>query len=266
LIFDFDDSIFLNSSYNPRGRACPKRFTQFKQMAQAADFIIAGNEFLRAQAIALTDPARVRLIPTVVDVRRYALAAHAAARQQVKLAWIGSGSTLRGLEKIRALLERLGQAVPGLELKVICDRYIALSHLPVDFRRWTEPTEAMELADADIGISWLPSDDWSRGKCGLKILQYMSAGLPVVANPVGMQKTLVRHGETGFLVETPAEWQEAVAWLARDPDLRRQMGAAGRRRVEADYDLTRGTAAWQRLADELAPRGARIGLGEPRTS
>ncbi len=252
LIYDFDDSIFLNSSYNPRGHDCPKRFLQFKQMAQAADIVIAGNEFLRDQATALTDPAKVRVIPTVVDVSRYGLAAHDAGRRPVKLAWIGSASTLRGLEKIRALLDGLGQALSGLELKLICDRYISLDHLPVVCRPWSTTTEAAELADADIGISWLPDDNWSAGKCGLKVLQYMAAGLPVVANPVGVQKTLVRHGETGFLVETPEEWQDAVAWLARDPDLRRQMGVAGRRRVEAEFDVSRGAAAWQRLAVELA--------------
>src|SRR5438552_17844971 len=54
LIFDFDDAIFLNSSYNPRGRDCPRRFVQFKQMAQAADVVIAGNEFLRDQATTFT--------------------------------------------------------------------------------------------------------------------------------------------------------------------------------------------------------------------
>ena len=63
---------------------------------------------------------------------------------------------------------------------------------------WTEASEAVEIAGADIGISWMPDDAWSRGKCGLKVLQYLAAGLPVVANPVGVQIEMVRHGETGF--------------------------------------------------------------------
>jgi len=257
LVYDFDDSIFLNSSYNPLGRECPKRFQQFRYLVQAADVVVAGNEYLRDQAAALTDPAKVRLIPTCVEVARYQPARHDFAAGVVKLAWIGSSSTLRGLEKFRTTLDRLGQALPGLRFKVICDRSLSLEHLSVDFRPWSEATEAADLADADIGISWLPDDAWSAGKCGLKVLQYMAAGLPVVANPVGLQRTLVRDGETGFLARTPEEWQHAVARLARDPQLRRAMGAAGRRSVENEYDIAQGRAAWGAIAPTGPPPGAK---------
>src|SRR5207253_3934259 len=117
-------------------------------------------------------------------------------------------------------------------LKLICDRFLSLRHLPVVRCRWSQAGETAALADADIGISWVPDDLWSRGKCGLKVLQYMAAGLPVVANPVGVQAELVRHGENGFLARTPDEWAEAVGRLAHDPELRRRMGQAGRRLVE----------------------------------
>lgn len=251
LIYDLDDSIFLRSSYNPRGSECPKRFAQFRRMVQTADIVIAGNEYLRDQATALTDPGKVHLIPTCVDVERYPIARHDEQRMRVKLAWIGSSSTIRGLEKIRAILDRLGIALPWLELKVICDRSLTLDHLPTEFRAWRESTEAAELADADIGISWLPPDEWSEGKCGLKVLQYMAAGLPVVANAVGMQKKLVRPGVTGFLAETPAEWEAAVRLLASDPDLRRRMGLAGRRLVAAEYHVSHGSAAWESVLGSL---------------
>lgn len=256
LIYDFDDSIFLNSSYNPDGADCPKRFQQFRQMVQSADFVVAGNEYLVDQATALTEPAKVHLIPTCVDVHRYSLARHQANRNEVKLAWIGSASTLRGLEKIRGTLDRLGRHLPRLQFKVICDRSLLLEHLPVEFCPWSEATETDDLADADIGISWLPGDDWSAGKCGLKVLQYMAAGLPVVANPVGLQTKLVRHGETGFLVETPEEWLAAVECLSRAPDLRRSMGIAGRRLVEMEYDVARGASAWEKMISTLSPLAA----------
>jgi glycosyltransferase involved in cell wall biosynthesis len=247
LIYDFDDSIFLNSSYNPDGADCPKRFQQFRHMVQSADIVVAGNEYLADQATALTEPAKVRLIPTCVDVNRYSIARHEAHRNEVKLAWIGSASTLRGLEKIRGTLETLGRHLPRLQFKVICDRSLLLERLPVEFRPWSESTETSDLADADIGISWLPDDDWSAGKCGLKVLQYMAAGLPVVANPVGLQKKLVRHGETGFLVDTPEEWLSAVERLACDPDLRRTMGVAGRHLVEKEYDVAHGAVEWEQV-------------------
>ena len=107
------------------------------------------------------------------------------------------------------------------------------------------------MAAADVGISWVPDDLWSRGKCGLKVLQYMAAGLPVVANPVGVQADLVRHGETGFLARTPAEWVEALRRLGADPELRCRLGAAGRRRVEAEFSVEAGAARWLTLLHGL---------------
>lgn len=253
LVYDFDDSIFERSSYNPRGHDCPKRFEQFRHMVQTADAVIAGNVFLRDQATALAEPDKVHLIPTCVDADRYPLAYHDPARPCVKLAWIGSSSTIRGLEKISGLLDRLARSMPQLQLKVICDRSLQLDSMPIEFCPWQQATEAAELAEADIGISWLPDDGWSSGKCGLKVLQYMAAGLPVVANPVGVQKTLVRPGETGFLVETPDEWEDAVRLLAGAPEIRRRMGLAGRRLVEQEYQVARGVADWRQVLRSLEP-------------
>src|SRR5262249_29534764 len=139
--------------------------------------------------------------------------------------------------------------------KLVCDRFLELQHLPVNACAWTEAGETAELAAADIGISWVPNDLWSRGKCGLKVLQYMAAGLPVIANPVGVQADLVEHGATGFLVDSVGGWVAAVGLLARDPDLRRRLGAAGRRRVEQDYSVRAGAARWLQVLAGL--RGER---------
>jgi glycosyltransferase involved in cell wall biosynthesis len=133
---------------------------------------------------------------------------------------------------------------------------LQLEHLPVEFRSWSQATETRDLADADIGISWLPDDGWSAGKCGLKVLQYMAAGLPVVANSVGLQRRLVRPGENGFLADTPDAWENAVRRLAKDPELRRRMGAAGRQRVEADYRVEVGAAAWEKVLRQPVPLAA----------
>jgi glycosyltransferase involved in cell wall biosynthesis len=247
LIFDFDDAVFLRDSFARRGPGSDRRSRRFARMIRAADVVVAGNAFLRDQALQWTAPDQVFLIPTCLDVRRYVRAAHATDQQNTRLVWIGSSSTLQGLEQIASWLDGAGRAITGLNFKVICDRSLELAHLPTRFCPWDKATEARELADADVGISWLPRDAWSQGKCGLKILQYMAAGLPVVANPVGVQARLVRHGETGFLAETAGQWREALAQLAADPLLRRRMGARGRDLVAAEFHVTQGAAAWLEL-------------------
>jgi glycosyltransferase involved in cell wall biosynthesis len=263
LLFDFDDAVFLRDSYASRGFHSAGRLRRFAATVRAADTVIAGNDYLAAQAARLACPARVHVIPTCVDPRRYPSATHsddastARAGGVVRLVWVGSSSTLQGLEAIRPLLEHLGQGIPGLQLKLICDRFQRFENLPVIPCPWTESGEGAEIAAADIGISWVPDDPWSRGKCGLKVLQYMAAGLPVVANPVGVHAEMIRHGENGFLVETPAEWADAVRELARRPALRRCLGEAGRRRVERDYSVAAGARRWLDLLGKL---GARRGV------
>jgi glycosyltransferase involved in cell wall biosynthesis len=251
LVFDFDDAVFLRDSYSPRGLHSAARLRRFAATVAACDAVVAGNDFLREQAAHFCGTRPVHAIPTCLDPPRYPLAAHARAGDKTELVWIGSSSTLQGLERVGPLLDELGQGLPGLRLKLVCDRFASWNHLPVVACPWSEQTEAAELAAADVGISWVPDDDWSRGKCGLKVLQYMAAGLPVVANPVGVHRDLVRPGETGFLAETPAQWVEAVGWLAHDPGLRRQMGLAGRGLVEAGYGVAQGAARWLELFARL---------------
>ena len=62
-------------------------------------------------------------------------------------------------------------------------------------------------------------------------------GLPVVASPVGVNTTIVRPDENGWLADTPEQWAAAIRRLAEDSVLRRRMGAAGRRQVEDTYSL-----------------------------
>ena len=107
--------------------------------------------------------------------------------------------------------------------------------LPARFLTWSEDAEAEVVKGFDIGIMPLPDDPWSRGKCAYKLIQYMAAGLPVVASPVGMNRQVVEPGINGFLATGTEDWRTALASLAADPDLRRRMGEAGRQRVRERY-------------------------------
>jgi glycosyltransferase involved in cell wall biosynthesis len=251
LVFDFDDAVFLRDSYARKGTWHPRRLRDFARLVSVCDAVVAGNQFLAETAARWCPAERIRVIPTCVDPERYPQARHAREGERCDLVWIGSSSTLQGLERIRPLLSRLGRCLPGLRLKLLCDRFLTVPDLEVVPCRWSEAQEGEELAQADVGISWIPGDDWSRGKCGLKVLQYMAAGLPVVCNPVGVHSTLVTHGETGYLAHTPQDWVEAVCRLAASATLRRRMGRAGRQRVESDYSVGQGGRLWEQLLVQL---------------
>lgn len=242
LIYDFDDALYLRDSYSAKGFDDPKRAARFRATVAACDLVIAGNATLAAEARKFA-PGRVAVIPTCVEVGKYALAAHTAT-DRVSLVWVGSSSTLKGLERFAATLRAIGEAVPSVRLKLICDRFAEFPPLPTERCVWSEVNEATDIGSADIGIGWVPDDPWSRGKCGLKVLQYQAAGLPVVANPVGVQADFVRTGETGFRASTMDEWVRAIRALASDRELRKRLGATARREVEARYSVEAGARLW----------------------
>ena len=245
LIFDFDDAVWLRDSYATKGFNDPRRGRRFRAVVRAADLVVAGNEYLAAEARLWASSDKVTIVPTCVEMSRYSPRPMTdSIAGPVRLVWVGSSSTLRGLERFTPTLSAIGRAVPAARLKLICDRFIDIPGLPVDRCRWDEQTEATDIRNAEIGIGWVPDDPWSRGKCGLKVLQYQAAGLPVVANPVGVQADLVRDGVTGFKAVTTEQWVAAVQRLAADAGLRDRLGAAGRREVEASYSVEAGAARW----------------------
>lgn len=275
LAYDFDDALWLRDSYSPKGFHDPERVRRFRATLSACDFVIAGNEYLAHYAHQWC--SHVYIIPTCVNVAsytpKYALAEgrplsqaknktgideNLSARnsdRSLRLVWIGSSSTLQGLERWTSTLSEIGMSIPEVRLKLICDRTLAIPHLPVDFCRWSETNEASELASSDVGISFVPDDPWSRGKCGLKVLQYQAAGLPVVANPVGVQAELVDPGKTGFHATTTEEWINAIRQL-RDPFVRIQMGRAARQHVEQAYCVERGAQLWLKVLKSLSAQAA----------
>jgi len=262
LVFDFDDAVLYRDSYDARGPHSFRRERRFAQTVRLADSVIAGNDFLADCALrAGASPERVRVIPTCVDTTRYMpRSRHGENPSGLDLVWIGSSSTLQGLEQRRMLWERIGRELPGVRLRLICDRFPEFGPLPVVPIAWNETSEAAALASGDVGVSWIPDDLWSRGKCGLKVVQYQAAGLPVLTNPVGVHVQMVVPGKTGLLAETDDEWMAAIRELLRDPEARQRMGTAARASVEVGYSV----AAWAEsfVSSVVAPPPAPMVRGE----
>lgn len=264
LIFDFDDAVLYRDSYDPRGLNDKRRSDRFRRTVSQADAVLAGNDFLASLAIDHgADPSRIKYMPTCVNVDDYDLKiVDDRPDRPIDLVWVGSSSTLQGIERTAEIWNRLGREIPRLRLRVIADRFPRFDSLEVLEIRWTEATEQVEIRAGDIGVSLMPDDLWSRGKCGLKLLQYMASGLPAVANPVGVHREMIAHGETGFFASTPDEWVDAIRLLTNDPELRKKIGERARDFVARSYSVeSRGAdfvAAITRknAIDRIDPRGA----------
>ena len=210
---------------------------RFAATVTAADWVVVGNSYLEAETRRHT--GRVTVLPTAVDLAKYEPRAWPAKPSgPVVMGWIGDTGSVAYLESQREIFEAIGKAVPDLVFRVISSRFPKYEHLKVEEVRWTPEAEGPTLRSFDLGVMPMPDDPWSKGKCALKILQYMASGVPAVASPVGMNADLIRQGENGIAPTTVDEWVKAVSLLASDPGLRARMGAAGLRTVEEGYALS----------------------------
>jgi len=229
LIFDFDDAIFV-----PRSGRFSRRPARFRSMVRRCDYVWAGNSYLANEALRFN--SNVFIVPTSIEIDRY-LPVAGKPRGETVLVWIGSRSTSKYLIDMLPVLERACAGIAGVRLKIIADFDLHSDVLRIDNLTWSQVTEISELANSNIGIAPMPDDPWTRGKCGLKVLQYMASNLPVITSPFGVNRDLVDDGVTGFHALTEHDWTEAIHRLAAHPDLAETMGNAGRKKCEAGYTL-----------------------------
>jgi len=105
----------------------------------------------------------------------------------------------------------------------------------------------------------LPDDKWSKGKCGLKALQFMALGVPTICSPVGVNTEIIQDNENGFLAATEAEWVEKLTQLLRSAELRRRLGEAGRTTVEEKYSaVTQAPRVYEIFKSVLRDANVRV--------
>lgn len=234
VLIDYDDAVFHNYDMHPKQAIRKLLGNKIDRVMAWADMVTAGNDYL-AQRARAAGCARVEYLPTVVDIERYRIAER-PCRETVVVGWIGSPSTAAYLHKLAPLAKKLSAIYP-VSFVAIGARPDQLEGTPFEARPWSESTEVAQLQEIDIGIMPLRDRPWERGKCGYKLIQYMASGLPVVASPVGVNCEIVAHGESGFLANEVADWEEALTSLIESAELRRRFGSVGRKRVEQTYCL-----------------------------
>ncbi len=224
IIYDFDDAIMF-SPHKPDCRHS-SHFRLFERTMRLVDCVIAGNAWLAGQARPFC--SNIHILPTGLDTSKFCSIKKTPTDDKIRLVWIGSKATLRYLKKLSPVLEQIGRTCPQVVLRIICDDFFDLSAMTVEKKAWSLETEAADLAACDIGLCPLPDDQFTRGKCGFKILQYFAAGLPVIASPVGINADFLMGGKTGLAAVEQDEWIDAITVLVNDASLRQSMGQNGR--------------------------------------
>jgi glycosyltransferase involved in cell wall biosynthesis len=249
-IFDFDDAIYVRK---PRhlGEAADDswwRRQKFAATCRRVDVVAAGNDVLAAAAAPYA--RRIVTLPTALDASTYQ-ATSATQDDPPTIAWVGNPENLGYLEVLRPALARLAVRHPALRLRVICSQFPDWPDVRIERIQWSPAAEIAALAGSHIGVMPLTDDEWARGKCAFKLLQYMAASLPCVASPVGANTEAVIEGVTGFHARDPAEWEHALERMIGSAELRARLGAAGRAYVESRYGMKSYQARYLELFESL---------------
>jgi glycosyltransferase involved in cell wall biosynthesis len=241
-VYDIDDPLFVpfSGGVNRRFRFLKHETQRCVECLRRARLVLVGNSFLADRA--RQHAARVEVLPSCVDPSRQRLRVH-GSDSPVRVGWIGSPTTSPYLRSVMPVFERLNSDQLRAKLVLVgADRSITAPW--VEHHPWSLSTENDLLASFDVGIMPQPDDEWARGKCGYKILQYFSAGVPAIGSPVGVTSSLIGD-DRGIVAESAEEWYRALLGLIGDPAARAEQGAAGRTFVERHY-------SYQRWAPELA--------------
>ena len=253
IIFDLDDAIYLRHSEAGRQRGGAVRQFKFTRTCAAANHIVAGNDTLAA---ATGKPAsEITVLPTSVEIpedeQLAAWRRHDHPANGKVVVWIGRPENLIYLEPLRPVFAELSRR-RGTVLRVVCSHFPDWPEVTIERVGWSPENELPALAGADVGIMPLRNDAWSRGKCGFKLLQYMSVALPTVASPVGLNEQIVEEAVTGHFATEPAAWSEAIEHLLDQPDVAMAMGHRGRQRAIESYDREDYIARYVETIERLA--------------
>ncbi len=234
ILFDFDDAIWIKdvSSVNKK-ISWFKDENKIERLLPLCDHITCGNEYLAKYASKFN--SNVTIIPSSVDTKLYR-SLNKKANGVVKIGWVGSHTTVKHFESITPVFKKLkSRYADGIEFTVIGDENYVNNDLNIKGVRWENKNEVELFNSFDIGVMPLPNNDWTKGKCGMKGLLYMSVGIPTVMSNVGMNQEIVNHGENGFLASAEKEWIQILSKLIEDKKLREKIGKEGRKTVLDKY-------------------------------
>jgi glycosyltransferase involved in cell wall biosynthesis len=236
-IFDFDDSLHLAAG----GVDSPARAAAFREACEAADHLVAGNEWLAEFA---ARPDKTTVIPTVIDTDRYLPSPK--LEEDLVIGWMGTAGNFPYLDRVADALKSVLRQYTNVRVRIVSNAdFEPLAGVPrVEQIRWTPHREIELLQSFDIGLMPLEDSPVTRGKCAFKMIQYMSVGTPVVVSAVGANLEVARGTELGTLVRDWRGWEPALVDLIESPQMRKEMGEAGRRRAVQQYSVDAVLPTW----------------------
>lgn len=235
-VVDYDDAIFHNYDLHPNKLVRFLLKNKIATVMRNSSLVMVGNDYLKQYALQ-SGAKNVITLPTVIDLDRYTKPSLKDEQSKVVIGWMGSPTTFKYFKSLENIIIKLNQKYTHLEWHVVGAQW---DDMPSNLKSiycydWSEELEVAQLNQMDIGVMPLFETPWEKGKCAYKLIQYMGAGLPVIASPVGKNNEVVYEGVNGFLAETETDWLNYLEVLILNQKLRKELGTKGRGLVEQKY-------------------------------
>ena len=249
LIWTFDDNIIM-------GEISKKEWTL---LCKYSDEIMVTHEYLK-NTLPKNIRKKVSYIPQADgDIQRQMVEKLKPKREvlyekEIHLVWVATASNLPNMYYISKSLEQAAFILKkkykkDLVLNVVCNmKYeVKHTHLKVNNIVWSRERAAMQIAKSHIGIMPLIDNEFNRGKGGFKLVQYVTADLPVIASKVGYNEH-VTGTKAGILIDDSKNtdgWIDAILELAENKEKWLAMGRESRKRCEEYFSFEKNLQYWK---------------------
>ncbi|WP_245598677.1 glycosyltransferase family 4 protein [Sporocytophaga myxococcoides] len=235
IIYDFDDAIWMAQTGKENFLTkVAKNPGKVNKIIKWSYKISCGNSYLKNHAQEFNK--NVMINPTTIDTEGLHFKLKDQNTDEVVIGWTGTHSTMIYLEQAIPFLRKLYQ-IKEFKLLVISNQKPDFEFPQMKFVKWNEQTEQEDLLAMNIGIMPLADNEWTRGKCGFKALQYMALGIPALVSPVGVNTEIVDHGINGFVCDSEIDWLKHLTDLIDNAQLRSEMGKKAREKIVNKYSV-----------------------------
>ncbi len=246
IIYDFDDAIWKENTTGSNAIAkIIKWSSKVGSICSWSLKVSVGNEFLASYARQFNNQVLVN--PTTIDTNQLHLPSE-KEKEKIVIGWTGTHSTLRYIELLSDVINKVAE-VRDIETLIIADQKPISKIIDFKFLPWEKNTEINDLNKIDIGLMPLEDDEWAKGKCGFKALQFMALEKPVLVSPVGVNANIIAQGVSGYHCVSPEDWESRLIELIDDQSLRKRMGKAGREKVIEEYSVESNSTNFMSLFD-----------------
>lgn len=238
VIYDIDDMLFLDKKEQGKTSIIQRLKGRRKPLIlmKHSSYVIVCTPKLEEIANTINKYKRAIDISSTFDTNRFTPVSKYEQKEIITIGWTGTHSTIPFLETLQPVLSAVSKQ-RKIRLLVIANKEYRMKEVPTEFIPWKAETEVQDLHFFDIGLYPIPANEWSLGKSSLKALTYMAIAIPFVATAYGTNYRIMQQGVQGFMALTEEEWKESIIRLIDDAELRRRMGAEGRKTVEKSYSV-----------------------------